>query len=294
MHKYFIAIIILLISISCSKKKKIIITYNPFVGYTPLMYVKEMGWMKDEIDFVKVGSLGQSVEIFKSEFSDGFTGTQYEYEKISKNILSTVMLFNLSSGADKIHSSLKLDKILNSDDVIDVYLGFNSVNEVVLDAFLDKYQINANRINKIDIDQSLLSTVPVGNKPHLIISYEPYSTKLQKDGQGEIFSSKKCCLNISHGLFVKKSIFNKKKKVISSLIDKIKIASKELKERPKYFYSIVKNNLEGQSYNDFARTLTENYWVMSVDKKIISGLIEENKTSRLKLSKKMRGSICEK
>lgn len=109
----------LFISCSSDYDKKLKISATTWVGYTPLFYAKEMGWLEPlNIKLLNVSSLSENMYLYKAKNSDAYVGTQYEYNILSKenSSLVPVMLFDRSHGGDIIMSNILLEELMAAAD----------------------------------------------------------------------------------------------------------------------------------------------------------------------------------
>ena len=167
---------LLFISCSSSYNKKLKISATTWIGYTPLFYAKEMGWLEPlNIKLLNVSSLSENMYLYKAGNADAYVGTQYEYNILSKedSTLIPVMLFDKSHGGDVIMSNRTLDELTSSSDKIDAYLEMDSINYTLLEDFIKKSGINEERINYINEDQATISTLKsiISDKPTIVVTY---------------------------------------------------------------------------------------------------------------------------
>ena len=85
----FAIIISLFSSCTLQNHKKLRISITNWIGYTPLFYAKEKGWLELlDVKLLNVVSLSENMYLYKSGNSDAYVGTQYEYNTLVKNIES--------------------------------------------------------------------------------------------------------------------------------------------------------------------------------------------------------------
>ncbi|MBD3825022.1 MAG: hypothetical protein IE916_11025 [Epsilonproteobacteria bacterium] len=81
------------------KSTKLKISATTWIGYTPLYYAKEKGWL-DELDIklLHLSSLSENMYLFDSGNSDAYVGTQYEYAQLSSKMpsLTPIVMFDRS------------------------------------------------------------------------------------------------------------------------------------------------------------------------------------------------------
>ena len=113
------------------KKEPLVISTTSWIGYTPLLYAKESGWLEGKnIKLLHVTSLSENLSLFKAGNAEAFSATQYEYNraKLKEPSLVAITLFDRSNGGDLIMSNDSLEEITQNDRDIDVYLEMDSVN----------------------------------------------------------------------------------------------------------------------------------------------------------------------
>ncbi|MDY0123077.1 hypothetical protein [Sulfurimonas sp.] len=266
-----VAFIILgaLLFISCSSEynHKLKISATTWIGYTPLFYAKEMGWLEPlNIKLLNVSSLSENMYLYKAGNSDAYVGTQYEYNILSKedSTLIPVMLFDKSHGGDVIMSNRTLDELTNSSDKIDVYLEMDSINYTLLEDFIKKSGINEERINYINEDQATISTLKsiISDKPTIVVTYSPYDAEIQKKGFIKIASTKdKFDLLVVDAMFTTKKVLSEHRGQFEGLKKAVDRAVVELHKNPREFYEKVKPYILEIKYDEFRESLENIIWI---------------------------------
>jgi NitT/TauT family transport system substrate-binding protein len=105
-YKLFLVSCFLTLSLfisSCFKKDETLrISATTWVGYAPLYYAKEKGWLSPlNIKLLHVSSLSENLYLYDAGSSHAFVGTQYEYDILvhKHSSLVPIMLFDRSNGA---------------------------------------------------------------------------------------------------------------------------------------------------------------------------------------------------
>ncbi|WP_345991447.1 hypothetical protein [Sulfurimonas sp. HSL-1716] len=263
-------IFISLLFIGCgpAKKDTLIISCNEWIGYSPLYYAKEKGWLdKLDIKLVNVVSLGENMGLYDVGRSDAFTGTQYEYSlmKNKDKTLMPIILLDRSFGGDMIFSNKSIKEMQNSNEKIDAYLEMNSVNNLLLKYFIEKYKIDKSRINYINKDQAVIETLQskkFSSKTVLLVTYSPYDAKLKKNGFHEVACTKNgLTLVVIDALYADKEIFGAHKKQFLALKKIIDDAVTVVQKNPKEYYRVVKPYLKGYTYDEFIVSLNQIEWI---------------------------------
>jgi NitT/TauT family transport system substrate-binding protein len=258
---------ILFISCSSDYDKKLKISATTWVGYTPLFYAKEMGWLDPlNIKLLNVSSLSENMYLYKAGNSDAYVGTQYEYNILSKedSSLVPVMLFDRSYGGDVVMSNLSLDELKGGSGVIDAYLEMDSINFTLLEDFIKKNGFEGREINYINQDQAHISTLKSDSmeRPTLIVTYSPYNSELQKKGFMEIASTKDGFdLLIVDAMFTTTEVLQRHKKQFRELKKAVDMAVVELQKNPKQYYEKIKPYMLNINYDEFMNSLDNIIWI---------------------------------
>lgn len=243
------------------------ISTTTWIGYTPLFYAKEKGWLADiNVKLVNVVSLSENMYLYQAGNSDAYCGTQYEHSVLKAKIptLMPVMLFDRSNGGDVIMSNTSIEELQKNDKMIDAYLEMDSINYTMLQDFISRYDINEKRINYLNRDQLEISQLKneLANKQTLIITYIPYNARLAKNGFKEILSTKNTLdLLVVDALFTTEANFikhNEQYKQIKIYVDK---AIELSKNDPKEFYQTIKPYMHEMSYEEFQDSLKDIEWI---------------------------------
>ena len=283
MFKIFIFIFTIILFTSCSSsyEKPLKISVNSWVGYSPLFYAHEKGWLKKyNIEILKVVSLAESMHIYSAKNVDAFTGTQYEYKIIKKRhtSLTPLIMFDKSFGGDMIFGNMSISDIQESKEKIDVYLELDSVNAILFKDFISHYNIDEKRINYINKDQEKISHLINSKKasPTLIVTYSPYDLKLKKQGYQILFSTKEAlAITVVDALYATKKTYLDHKKQFNGLKVEIDKAIEALQKNPEDFFSHAKHYLQGMSYEEFSDSLDNIQWInKSLPPKLIKKLYQ--------------------
>ena len=243
------------------------ISATTWIGYTPLFYAKEKGWLEEiNIKLVNVVSLSENMYLYQAGNSDAYCGTQYEHSvlKAKSPSLVPIILFDRSNGGDIIMSNVSIKELQESSDTIDTYLELDSINHTMLIDFIQRYNINEKRINYINRDQVEISHLKnvTPNKQVIIVTYIPYDSKLSKNGFKEILSTKNGLdLLVIDALFTTKENLSKHAEQYAQLKSYIDDAINALHEDPKAFYQTVKPYIQELDYEAFQSSLNDIEWI---------------------------------
>jgi len=270
----FMKVMLLLFTIanlaSCSTQTEppLKIIANSWIGYSPLFYAKESGWLKPlNIQVSTVISLGESLNIYETAELDAFTGTQYEYSQAQQkdSSLLPIMMFDRSNGGDSVMANQTIKALQQSTETIDVYLEMHSVNQLIFKDFIKQHQLTDKTFNFINKDQlkiySIIKSTRPSN-PFIVVTYVPYSQKLAKLGLQELASTRSGLdLLVVDALFTPKKTFLQHQTQFAQLKSLINQAIIELEKNPFHYYEKVKPHLENTGYEDFQASLKEIEWL---------------------------------
>lgn len=267
--KIFLFILILFTFTSCSSPydKPLKISATTWIGYTPLFYAKEKGWLEPlNIKITNVVSLAENMALYQSGNFDAYVGTQYEYSVLlpKESSLHAVMMFDRSYGGDVVMGNASINDLKSTEAVIDAYLEMDSINITLLNDFLKKYKLEEKKINYINKDQAYISMLKHSDMKNmtLIITYSPYDNYLIKDGFKELASTKDGLdLLVVDAMFTTDKVFDEHQQQfteLKKLVDKSLLA---LKDNPKEYYEIIKAYLPETSYEEFQDSLEDIVWI---------------------------------
>ena len=267
LKKIVILITTLLLFTSCSSDydKRLKISATTWIGYIPLFYAKEKGWLKPlNIKLLHVSSLAENMYLYEAGNSDAYAGTQYEYSILSQDIksLQPIMMFDRSNGGDLVMGNFSIEALQNTTLEIDAYLELDSINNTLLKDFLSKYKLQDKNINYINKDQTQIKQLQANSKPTLAITYIPYNFTLEKQGFMELASTKDSLdLLVVDALFTRIEIYDAHKKQFSELKKLVDKGVEALKKDPKEFYETVKPYILEMSYDEFVHSLDDIVWI---------------------------------
>ncbi len=286
MIRFLILSLLVILFLGCESKptKPMVVSTNLWIGYSPLYYAQKKGWLRENnIKLVRTVSLGESLQTFKSGSSDMFCATQYEIQKVSKagKGLGSVILLDRSNGGDYILANRSIDE-LKLEKKIDVYLEIDSVNFILLKFFMKKYGLKYSQMNMIDSSQILNSKLRMKRDATIVVTYDPYNIKLQKQGYVELASTKDSELLVIDAIYAPsktKQLFPKEIDKLNALIFK---SLKALNDNPKEYFEKINSYFGYANYNEFEDALKSIEWIYS-DHTVVIRKYKEN--SSLKIPK---------
>ena len=239
------------------------ISTNLWIGYSPLFYIQQKGWLKDNnIKLVNVVSLSESMEMYASGFVDAFTGTQYELKQMQNENpkLHTKILLDRSNGGDVVMGNRDIDALKKAES-IDVYLEVDSVNSVLLDSFIAMHGIDRSVLHYIDKDPDASSMLGMKSEPTLIVTYTPYNIRLHNNGYEVLDTTKNMQLFIMDALYIDDSTAKQYADELRTLNHLIAKALDNLKQNPKEYYLTVSPFFKYKDNHAFSNALDSVQWI---------------------------------
>lgn len=263
-----ISCVILISGCSFQTEEPLKIITNSWIGYSPLFYAKEQGWLAEHnIELSTVVSLGESAHIYHSSNLDAFAGTQYEFHKAyaKDSTLIPIMMFDRSVGADMIMSnrSIKALQAIPANQPIDVFLEIDSINYPLFKDFKQRYHLSNHSFNLINNDHlKMQRAITQKNSPSIIVTYAPYNHELEKQGFTIIASTGESLnLLVLDALYTNQESYRIHQQKFLALKTLVNRAIKALKQNPKNYYNKVKPYLESASYAEFQESLQTIEWL---------------------------------
>jgi NitT/TauT family transport system substrate-binding protein len=277
--RFFLILLSIFLSFSfssCSKnshKEKVLkIATNSWIGYAPLFYAKEKGYLKqNNIKLLMNVSLAEAAELYSIGKADMVTTTQHELYALQKDfdIIPTILI-DRSYGGDMILSNKSISE-LQKASMITTYLEIDSINAEILQSFLKIYNIPVEKLNIINKDQAQIEDLkPEQNEAILIVTYVPYNILLQKRGFKVVTSTKDIqSIVVIDSLCTSKKLYSnrfyqlkKLKAIVDQSIDEIMSNTKES-------YLLVKKYLGNLSYEEYLEGLKTIKWINKPSRELL-------------------------
>ncbi len=171
------------------------IVTNSWIGYSPVYYASASGQLDPlNIKLINVVSLAESRQFYQSGLAQIFAGTQYEYGVVhaTEDSLVPVIMLDRSSGGDVVLCNCTLDTLHDGRVDIHVYLEMDSVNQLLLQQFVQQQGLVDRTLRYHDMDQGQLSSLRAETvqSPALLISYAPYDVTLKQAGFRQLASTR--------------------------------------------------------------------------------------------------------
>jgi len=266
--------------IGCSKSNTdhgntapLTISTNTWIGYAPLYYAKEKGYLKPlNIRLVINVSLAEAAEIYMMGNAEIVSTTQHEYHTIQTSAPDTVpfILLDRSNGGDMILSNQPIE-VLKTAKHIDAYLEIDSINADLLQDFIRFHHLDTSRFTFINKDQAQIANLhPDPSKTVLIVTYSPYDNRLKKAGF-KIVSSTRLLheLVVIDALCTHKPLLETQKQRLHALKEVIDRSIKEIKADTEGSYKLLKDYLGNISYHAYLDALSGIKWVNHPSKELL-------------------------
>jgi NitT/TauT family transport system substrate-binding protein len=261
----FLIISILLISCSKPKEYELKIATNVWIGYAPLFYAKEKGYLDEiNIDLITTVSLGESANIFLVSKAQLLTTTQHEYNMLQKEIGSIVpiILMDRSNGGDMILSNKTIDELKKSKQ-IDAYLEVDSINKEMIKDFTRIHKLDSKHINYINKDQAQIQNIKYDNsKDIIIVTYTPNDITLLEEGFQEVASTRDTdTLLVVDAIATSRSTFQREKKRLKKLKKIIDKSIQEIMADKITAHELTQKYLNNISYKEFVNSIKSIKWI---------------------------------
>ena len=260
---FILVSVLIAIGCSLSTPQPLRISTNLWIGYSPLFYIQQKGWLKEHnIEIVTLVSLSENMQMYESGFVNAFTGTQYEFEQMRENTpdLEPAILLDRSLGGDIIMGNRDIET-LQKEKKINVYLEIDSVNKVLLESFTELYGIDASLLHLFNKDSDESSKLAMQEEPTLIITYTPYDMLLKKNGYQVLDTTKNMHLFVIDALYADantREVYAEELAVLNQLIAK---ALDRLKKDPDEYFSAIRVFFKYQDKHTFLKALGSIQWV---------------------------------
>lgn len=258
--------VLALMGCTCKKTdtNKLRVVVSNWVGYSPLIYAYEKGDLDElNMELIVSTSLQASLLMYKKNRYEGICSTQKELNYLNQNKeksshLIPVAVFNRSYGGDVILSNIPKKQLYGKAyKKADVFLEKESISEVLFNDFKKMTRwdtsFNIHYINQYNVTD--LNYDIDKNIPKLVVTYEPYATKLRKKGLYLIESTKNDHLLVFDFLSIKRGSLSEEQ--IKKLQKTINRSIMKLKNNPEEFFDTVKVYFEDVTFDEFKSSLNE-------------------------------------
>lgn len=268
MRKFLsILLVFTFLFLGCSSKndKEIVIATNSWIGYAPLFYAYEKGYLKKlNIKLINSTSLAEAANVYHVGKANMVTTTQHEYYALKKSMqdIYPVILLDRSNGGDMILSNLSVDELHKSKH-IDVYLEIDSINQEMIKDFIKNNNFNIDKFTFINKDQQQIQDVAYSKEtPKIIVTYTPYNLALIKKGFSQIASTKELdSIIVIDALCAKKELLRNDKARLIKLNKIIDNSIQEIQKDPRESYKLISKYLSNIGYLDYVESFKTIKWI---------------------------------
>lgn len=267
MKKVFLVLLFTLFFSACSNKtdKEIVISTNSWIGYAPLFYAYEKGYLeKLNIKIVNNASLAEAANVYSVGKADMVTTTQHEYNSLKNSMkdIYPVILLDRSNGGDMILSNFSIDK-LHKSKKIDVYLEVDSINQEMIKDFIQNNHFDMDKFIFINKDQQQIQDVKYStDKAKIVVTYTPYDLTLLKKGFHEIASTKELdSIIVIDALCATKDLLINHKARLTKLKHIIDKSIQEIQEDTRGSHKLIAKYLSNIEYLDYVKSFKNIKWI---------------------------------
>ena len=271
MKNFLLLLAISLSLLSCSSKPQkndaIIISTNQWIGYVPLYYAYEKGYLKElNIKLINNVSLAEAADVYRVGQANMVTTTQHEYNALRADThdIVPVVLLDRSNGADMVLANRSLEELQKSKKIY-AYLEVDSINQEILKDFIANNNLNEHNFVIINKDQEQIQNVnfkKIQNRDLVIVTYTPYDITLKKKGFQELASTKNIdSIIVIDALCSTKELRRNDKEQLLRLKKNIDRSIDEINKNPRQAHKITAKYLSNISYNEFTEALKNIKWI---------------------------------
>jgi NitT/TauT family transport system substrate-binding protein len=273
MNKFFLYILVSLLLTACSlsNQKEILIATKQWIGYTPLYYAYEKGYLKKfHIQIINTVSLAEAADLFKVGKADMVTTTQHEYNTLrdeTHNIVPVILL-DRSNGGDMVLSNRSITQLQKSNKIY-AYLEIDSINQEIIKDFIKNNMLDINKFVFINKDQEQIQSIDFQailkkdkDRDIVIVTYIPYNIALQKRGFKEVASTKSIdSIIVIDALCATKNLVKNDKVRLVALKKILDRSIDEINKNPNESYKVTKKYLSNISYAEYLQALQNIKWI---------------------------------
>ncbi|WP_297442185.1 ABC transporter substrate-binding protein [Sulfurimonas sp.] len=277
MYKIFLLLLfsfILFTGCSQENEKEITISTNQWIGYAPLFYAYEKGYLdKLNIKIINNVSLAEAAELYRVGKANMVTTTQHEYNMLKHETqdIIPIILLDRSNGGDMVLSNKSIQE-LHSADKIYVYLEVDSINQEIIRDFIKHNGLDIKKMTFINQDQQQIQDVKFKkNRATLIVTYTPYNIHLEKKGFFEVASTKNIdAIIVIDALCTTSELLKHDKKRLLALKRSIDKSIDVIMKDPKASHQIIKKYISNMSYREYLTSLDSIKWINKPSKELLN------------------------
>jgi NitT/TauT family transport system substrate-binding protein len=257
----------LLILTGCSSKdkKEITISTSQWIGYAPLFYAYDKGYLDPlHIKIINSASLAEAANIFRVGKANMVTTTQHEYYSLKEDThnIVPVILMDRSNGGDMVLSNKSISFLQKAKKIF-AYLEIDSINQEIIKDFIRHNNLDIKKIIFINKDQKQIQDVKyVPTKPTIIVTYCPYNTSLEAKGFHELASTKNIdSIVVIDALCATKDLVKYDKTRLIKLKHILDKSISEIQNNTKDSHQVVSKYLSNITYKNYVQGLQNIKWI---------------------------------
>ena len=271
MKKAVLYLFFTLFFVACSPQnnKEIVISTNQWIGYTPLYYAYEKGYLKNlNIKIINSVSLAEAADVYRVGKADMVTTTQHEYNalEIAMHDIVPVILLDRSNGGDMVLSNKSMQALQKSKKIY-AYLEIDSINQEILKDFIKKNDLDSSKFIFVNKDQEQIQSIDFQKQLKkgdsiVIVTYVPYNAPLIKKGFHELASTKNIdSIVVIDALCAKHKLLQTQEERLKKLKQIIDDSIQEINDNPRETYKVTAKYLSNISYQEYLLALKNIKWI---------------------------------
>ena len=174
-----------------SEEEPLKVAISPWIGYESIYQAEEFGWLDKNIELVKGDSLSDSFKKIMSGEVDAATMTMEDVliAQTEGIDLTIIAVLDISAGADVILSKGSMNTLAELKGKR-VGSERSALASLMLTKTLDKAGLQAKDVSVVNLSPIQQLEAWNNDKIDVAITYEPYATKLLREGANYVISSK--------------------------------------------------------------------------------------------------------
>lgn len=268
------AVFVMLFGCTTEDKRTLRVAVSPWIGYAPLIYADEKGWLvAEQVKLVHSTSLLESIDYFRNGLVDGFAATQFDIDESLHDNLAHLIALDRSNGGDVVLSNYPLEKLLDAE-MMRVYLEIDSVNKPVFDAFVKQHGIDHAHYTIENMSQIAMTELsPRSATVQVITTYEPYASMLRKKGFHEVGSTRDSEILVLDSVYLNKEIHTRYPKQAKAFTALIRRAYRAYLNNSDEFYDTVSKHFSEMDRKEFFESVDLIEWLIEIPREEYNAMV---------------------
>ena len=192
LNKTVLTFLLLLMFSGCfGEEKSLRVAISPWIGYESIYKAEEFGWLDESIELVKVNMLSNSFKKIMNGEVDAAAMTMEDVilARVDGVELTIVAVLDISAGADVV---LSKDSISDLTQLKGKRIGTEqtALAALILTRTLEKAGLEYNDVTVLNIPPTEQLDAWKKDKVDVVISYEPFASKLLTENANYLLSSR--------------------------------------------------------------------------------------------------------